>query len=92
MAHSDSTALQTILERVTKIDNQQDRLIGALGDMTGMVAIVSAQINEVIAWTREPASGGLDEAMTEIAAALGRINGTLAVFADQVAALNRRLG
>ena len=91
MAQADTT-LQAILAHVTKIDDQQDKLIGALGDMTDTLGIVLATLSEIVAWTQQPASGGLEEAMNEIAGALGRIDGNMAAFAEQVATLNRRPG
>ena len=91
MAQADTT-LQAILTHVTKIDDQQDKLIGALGDMTDTLGIVLATLSEIVAWTQQPASGGLEEAMKEIADALGRIDANMAAFAEQVATLNRRLG
>ena len=91
MAQTDAT-LQAILARVTKIDDQQDKLIGGLGDMADTLGIVLAMLRQVVAWTQQPASGGLEEAMKEIADALGRIDANMAAFAEQVATLNRRLG
>ena len=91
MAQADTT-LQAILTHVTKIDDQQDKLIGALGDMTDTLGIVLATLSEIVAWTQQPASGGLEEAMKEIADALGRIDANMAAFAEQVATLNRSPG
>jgi hypothetical protein len=64
-------------DRVITLSQQMTAVMLAIDNQTDVLGIINAQLNEVLEWMNRPASTGLQDALKDIAAAMGAINANL---------------
>ena len=80
---------KTIEERLAKLEERQEALVAAIGELGEIMIQTRSMVAELAAWLRQPPSSDLPEFLTRMAGAVESNTDSVRATADSVEVLGR---
>ena len=80
---------KTIEERLAKLEERQEALVAAIGELGEIMIQTRSMVAELAAWLQQPPSSDLPEFLTRMAGAVEANTNSVRAAADFVVALGR---